>query len=100
MEVASIASHKGEDEGDLLADETLLTFSSFGLRESTDYVMVLRRNTATDIWGSVSCANVCVWDDRVRQVLFEVPERHIHRCFGSSARGLGYGTRPFAAAHF
>ena len=66
MEVASIASHKGEDEGDLLADETLFTFSSFGSRESTDYVMVLRRNTATNNWGRVSCANVCVWYDRVR----------------------------------
>ena len=54
--------------------------------------MRLRENATNNIRVRVMCAKSCVWYDRVRYVSLEVPERHIHRCFGSSARELRYGS--------
>jgi hypothetical protein len=90
-EMTSIESHQSEENRQFWQMRHFFTCSSSGTHESTDYAMRLRQHTTTDNWGRVTCAKACVWYDRVRYVSLEVPERHIHRCFGSSARALAYG---------
>ena len=58
------------------------TCASPGMHDSTAYAMQMRENATNDIWGRVTCAQACVWYDRVRYASLEVPELHIHRCSG------------------